>query len=178
MKIRCTNFWLVLGLVLLFSACEKDQIKRDGMKPVYYSFDDFSELRSGPPMTYGELGKIISSGNYIFINEKGKGIHVIDNSNPNNPVQLYFWHIIGNTEFTILQNYLYADNGKHLLIIDISNFENIALTDVIKNQYQPEFLELYPDGYSGYFECYDSTIGILIGWEKGELINPYCKTNN
>jgi hypothetical protein len=178
MKIRCKYLWLVVGMVFILSACEKDHIVKDGMKPIYYSFDDFSELRSGAPLPYGELNKIITSGDYIFINEVGKGIHVIDNTNPNNPIQLHFWHIIGNSEFTILQNYLYADNGKHLLVIDISDFANITLEDVIRNQYQPELLELYPEGYSGYFECYDSSKGILKGWEKSELINPYCKTNN
>lgn len=178
MKIRWTNIWMGLAVVLLLSACEEDHIVKDGMKPIYYSFDDFSELRSGAPLPYGELGKIVTSGDYIFINEVGKGIHVIDNTNPNNPVQLHFWYITGNSEFTILQNYLYADNGKHLLVIDISDFANISLKEVIKNQYQPELLELYPEGYSGYFECYDSSKGILKGWEKSELINPYCKTNN
>ena len=71
MKIRCTNLWVVLGVVLLLSACEKEQIVREGMKPIYYSYEDFSELRSEPPLPYGELGKIITSGNYIFINEIG-----------------------------------------------------------------------------------------------------------
>jgi len=177
MKIRSTILSLVMIVVVLFSACEKDHIVKDGMKPIYCSFDDFSELKSGPPLPYSELGKIITSGKFIFINEIGKGIHVIDNTNPNNPTQLHFWYIMGNTEFTILQNYLYADNGKHLLVIDISNFANIKLSSVIRDQYQPELLEFYPLDYKGYFECYNSSKGILKGWEKSELINPYCKTN-
>lgn len=167
-----------MGAVLLLAACEKDHIVPDGMKPIYYSFDDYSALRSGSPLPYINLGKIVTSGSYIFINEQGKGIHVIDNSNPNAPVPRYFWHILGNTEFTILHNILYANNGKHLLVIDISDFANITLASVIKNQYQPELLELFPRDYIGFFECYDGSLGLLVGWEKSELINPYCKTNN
>lgn len=168
---------LAISIILFFTACEKDHIVKDGMKPVYISYDDFSNLKSGPALPYTNLGKIVSSGAYIFINERGKGIHVIDNTNPNSPVQLYFWHIIGNTEFTILQQVLYANNGKHLLAIDISNFANITLSSVLKNQYEPELLELYPENYNGFFECYESALGNLIGWEKSELINPYCETN-
>jgi len=177
MKNRYLHLILAVGLVSLFSGCEKDHIVRDGMRPIYYGYDDFSELRSGPPLPYGNLGKIVTSGAYIFINEVGKGIHVIDNTNPNLPVQLYFWYIIGNTEFTLLQNFLYANNGKHLLVINISDVANIKLETVIKNQYQPELLELFPENYDGYFECYDGSLGILKSWEKSELTNPYCKTN-
>jgi len=176
MKVRVTILWLFLGTVLLVTSCTKDQIVKDGMKPAYLSFEDFSGLKSSTPLPFGDLGKIVTSGKYIFINERWKGIHVIDNTNPNNPIPIHFWHISGNTEFTIFQNYLYADNSKHLLVIDITNFANITLVDFIKNQYQPELLELFPENYSGYFECYDSTKGILYGWEKSELINPLCKT--
>jgi len=177
MKINWINVILATIVILFFASCEKDHIVQEGMKPIYSSFDDFSNLKSGPPMPYNNLGKIVSSGAYIFINERGKGIHVIDNNDPNFPVQLYFWHIIGNTEFTILHQVLYANNGKHLLAIDISNFANITLSNVLKNQYQPELLELYPENYNGFFECYDSTLGNFIGWEKSKLINPNCETN-
>lgn len=163
--------------ILLFEGCDKDHIVKNGMRPIYIGFEDFSELRSGPPMPYMSLGKIVTSGQYIFINEIGKGIHVINNSNPIFPKQIFFWHIAGNTEFTIFENVLYANNGKHLLVIDITNFDKISLSIVIKDQYQPETLELYPENYAGYFECYNSDLGILKGWEKSEIKNPYCKTN-
>jgi hypothetical protein len=163
--------------VIFTSGCEKDHIVEDGMKPVYYSYDDFSELRSGTPIPYGDLSKIVAAGNYVFINEVGKGIHVIDNTNPESPIKIYFWYILGNTEFTINNNVLYANNGKHLLTIDISDFGNISLIKVIKNQYEPEDLELYPENYTGYFECYDGSKGILLRWERSLIVNPYCETN-
>jgi len=177
MKTKPIDLILVVVVMIFFYSCEKDHIVDNAMRPVYASYDDFSELRSGPPLPFDNLGKIVTAGSYIFINERGKGIHVIDNTNPNFPVQLYFWHIIGNSEFTISQNTLYANNGKHLLAIEISNFANISLTNVIKNQYQPELLELFPENYDGYFECYDGSLGLLKGWEKSKLKNPLCKTN-
>jgi hypothetical protein len=177
MQVSYTHVLIIIIGSLLFEGCEKDHIVKDGMKPIYIRYDDFSGLKSGPPLPYQNLGKIVSAGQFIFINEIGKGIHVINNSNPNEPNQIYFWSIVGNTEFTIFQNVLYANNGKDLLIIDITNFDNISLSKIIKDQYLLDILELYPENYTGYFECYNYKLGILKGWEKGELINPYCKTN-
>ena len=99
---RVKNYLIFSALLVLIYRCEKDQIVKDGMKPVYHSYDDFSELRSGSPLPYDHIGKIVTKGQYIFINEKGKGIHVIDNTNPLSSKQLFFWHIIGNTEFTLI----------------------------------------------------------------------------
>lgn len=174
---RVKNYLILSALLVLIYGCEKDQIVKDGMKPVYHSYDDFSELRSGSPLPFNHLGKIVTSGQYIFINERGKGIHVIDNINPVSPKQLFFWYILGNNEFTLKSNVLYANNGKHLLTIDITDFSKISLIKVIQNQYNPEVLELYPEGYTGFFECYNGASGILQAWEKGEIKNPYCKTN-
>ncbi len=179
MIIRYLSGCLIVVFSMLMVGCEKDFVT-EGMKPLYYSYDDFSGIKSLPPEPFDNLGKIVTSNDYIFINERLKGIHVINNSDPQNPVKAYFWQIPGNQEFTILGNTLYADNGRHLLIIDISLFNNISLISVIKDQYSLEDLEdaeAYPIGFKGYFECYDATKGILRGWEKAELINPYCETN-
>ena len=177
MALGVKNYLIISALLILIYGCEKDQIVKDGMKPVYYSYDDFSELRSGSSLPYDHLGKIVTKGQHIFINEQGKGIHVIDNTNSLSPKQLFFWHIMGNTEFTLNGDVLYANNGKHLLIIDISDFSKIKVIKIIKNQYNPELLELYPQGYKGFFECYNGSLGILKAWEKAEIKNPYCRTN-
>ncbi len=173
-------FWiLVLMCSMLTLSCEKDHVI-EGMKPVYYSYDDYSGIQSTAPRPFGELGKIVTKDPYIFINEQFKGIHVIDNGDPERPEKKYFWQIPGNREFTILQNTLYADNGRHLIVIDISNFDNISVISVIKDQYpieDPSVRELYPLGYTGYFECYDATKGIFVEWKLEELTNPKCETN-
>jgi hypothetical protein len=175
-KVNSLAFWLLAVSILIFS-CTKDEV-HEGMKPIYYSYDDFSGIKSGQPIPFSNLGKIISKGSLLLINEKNKGIHVIDNTNPENAIQKYFWNIPGNTEFTLIQNTLYADNGKHLIVIDVSNPEILLVLTIIKNQYTPERIEVFPQNYKGYFECFDSNKGILSGWEMdNNLINPYCKTN-
>ncbi len=171
------QFAFILFLGISMYSCKED-IVVDGMKPIYALYDDFSTLKSESALPFGTLGKIVTVGQYIFINELYKGIHVIDNTDPIHPVNKYFWKIAGNREFTILNNVLYADNGKHLLVIDISDYANIALLEVLKDQYVPDNdSEAFPANYVGLFECYDSTLGILIGWEEGKIINPKCNIN-
>ncbi|MEZ4910120.1 MAG: hypothetical protein R2774_04575 [Saprospiraceae bacterium] len=146
------------------------------MKPTYYAYEDWGSIISEPPRDFEKLGKIVTYNNHIFINEKYKGIHVIDNSDPVHGKKIYFWVINGNTEFTVNGNVLYANNGRDLLVIDISDYAHIVVLKALLNQYEPEKLKVYPANYNGYFECFDPSKGLLKGWEKGTLINPNCKT--
>lgn len=119
----------LLALTILFSACLRDECTTE---QTYIRFDPiylpFSEIRkpvtseAGRPLK--KPGKIFSLGNYMFINEFQEGIHVIDNSDPANPVQVNFWNIPGNVDLIIRGNYLYADQYTDLLTIDISDFQN------------------------------------------------------
>lgn len=165
-------------MIVLFSSCVPEDFITEGLSPVYFSYDDFSGIKSGEPMPYDNLGKIVSLGDYIYINEINKGIHVIDNSDPLHPKPLFFWHIAGNKEFTLKDEVLYADNGRHLLIIDISNPSTISLINVIREQYDFVEAEEYPRDYIGWFQCYEVEKGILLGWEQKQLINPVCTTND
>jgi len=66
-------------------------------------------------------GKIYFYDNYIFLNEKYEGIHIIDNADPSNPSLVGFYNIPGNIDMAIKGNQLYADNYADLLTIDISD---------------------------------------------------------
>lgn len=173
MKHRITFFFVAAFFLI---SCEKD-FETKGKSPVYISYEDSTVVRRSDPVEFGVLGKINVSGNYIFINEKEKGIHVINNSDPENPVKEHFWQIPGNREFTIFQNTLYADNGKNLWIIDVTGLHKITVLKVIKSVYEPIRKEYFPESYSGYFECYDEDKGIFNGWKDSDLVNPLCKTN-
>ncbi|HMQ08045.1 MAG TPA: hypothetical protein PKC30_12135 [Saprospiraceae bacterium] len=169
-------YFLVSTLYILTGiGCIDDDFEIHGMTPVYLSYDDFSEIKTLPPRPFGELGKLVVYRSFIFINEINKGIHVIDNANPSFPEVLFFWNIPGNREFIISENTLYADNGLHLLVIDITQSELIRYVTHVANQYIPEHLDAYPDDHDGWFECYDRIKGILVGWEEKLIINPNCK---
>jgi len=62
-------------------------------------------------------GKTIIHNQYIFINEKKEGIHVLDNSSPSNPQNIGFIAIPGNVDLIIEGEYLIADKFLLPLII-------------------------------------------------------------
>jgi hypothetical protein len=71
---------------------------------------------------------------------------------------------------------LFADNITDLVALDISDVNNIQLSKRIKDVY-PITNQLYPTGYSGYFECADTTKGFIVGWIEADLIEPQCYRN-
>ncbi|MBK7343705.1 MAG: hypothetical protein IPJ06_11830 [Saprospiraceae bacterium] len=50
-----------------------------------------------------------------------KGIHLINNVNPSNPINTGFLAIPGNRDMAMYQGVLYADNYMDLLAFDLSN---------------------------------------------------------
>jgi hypothetical protein len=66
-------------------------------------------------------GKICLYGDYLFINEIFKGIHIVDNSNPASPTPVAFLELVGNIDITVSNGILYADSYIDLVSFDISN---------------------------------------------------------
>ena len=147
----------------------------DGMAPLYVSPTDFTQVYTEGPKESVDQGATIEDNGYIYINERFKGIHVFDNSDPANVERVYFWRIPGNTEFQIDENYLYADNSRHLLTIDISDPSAIEVLSHIKDVYTVDLgNNNYPPDYLGRFECVNFDEGIVDGWEWKTLNSPRC----
>lgn len=132
MKRKCLYFLPLLLCAALYTSCLRDECKS---VTTYIRFDavykSLAEIRIAPasesPRALKNPGKIFAMGQYLFINEKQEGIHVIDNSDPANPVPVAFWNIPGNVDIMIRGQYLYADQFVDLLTIDISNFQDIKV---------------------------------------------------
>ncbi len=95
---------------------------------------DFEE-----PREMEEPGKIYFYNDLILINEIRKGIHWIDNTDPNNPIQLGFLPISGNHDMAIQNDVLYADGYTDLLLIDISNQNDPRLIDRREDVFQSHY---------------------------------------
>lgn len=78
-------------------------------------------------------GKIYVKGNYLFINEIKKGLHVIDNSNPSAPKIIAFITIPGNGDMAVKDNILYADSYTDLVAINISDPTNVKEVGRVEN---------------------------------------------
>ncbi len=72
-------------------------------------------------------GKIYLYGNYILVNERYKGIHIIDNTSPKKPINIAFLSIAGNLDMAIRQNILYVDNAVDLVALDFGEILNKKL---------------------------------------------------
>lgn len=94
------------------------------------------EIRKGVasqgPQELINLGKIYVKDNYIFINELKKGLHIIDNANPQQPQNIAFLKIPGVIDIAVKDNILYVDSYMDMVTFDISDPKAIKETGRVK----------------------------------------------
>jgi len=126
MKKRIFNTGLLFILVAVLTGCFEEKCETTfeytAYRPVYVKSEDFrGEVKAGPPKPLERPGKIYYFDGYLYINEYKKGIHIIDNRDPANPVHLAFVAISGNVDMAVRGRYLYADNYVDLVVLDVAN---------------------------------------------------------
>lgn len=113
-------------------------------------------------------GKIYMKDNFIFISEKNSGIHIIDNTNPENPNPIGFLVAPGTLDLAIKGSILYTDCGTDLVSIDLSNPTTAVVTkrinDVFPERLPPDS-ETIPDKYSRNKRPENT---VIINWIKTE----------
>jgi len=122
--------------LLTMQGCMKDSCKRTYTlyKPIYKSLTQVrADMKSTAPQALQNTGKLNVFGNYIFLNEVGKGIHVIDNANPSSPKNIAFINIPNNIDLAVRGSYLYADSYSDIIVFDISNPVNIKPVKFMDN---------------------------------------------
>ncbi len=137
---------LALALLLIgsFTSCIKDQCVRTFRMytPVYRTAE---EVRAGimgvEARPVENPGKIFIYGQYVFLNELDKGIHVIDNSNVYAPKQVSFIAVPGCLDMAVKGNTLYADAYTDLVVMDITDPVHARLKKVVEG--------IFPHRYYG-----------------------------
>ncbi len=132
--------------------------------PVYMSYDDLRKaVKTTEATELVNPGKIYFKDGYIFINEEMKGIHIIDNRNPENPQNLRFIEIPGNIDIAVKNNILYADSYIDMIAIDISDISNPKevkrVTDIFPYMTPP------PTDEKLRISAIDKEKGVVIDWE-------------
>lgn len=171
-------FAVFLLCVVLFSGCEKEPISGYygmGKRPVYVPESELGDIKNLPPQPVNQTGTIFLQDTLFFMLEQKKGIHVFNLKDTLNPVYLTFFSIPAVTDFTISNDYLYADSWKDLVTVDISDLYNIREVDRETDVFTPI---LYPPLYDGYFECVDESKGAVVDWVDADLENALCYTVN
>ncbi len=118
------RFFVVACIILSQQSCLKDSCRQTYKlyRPIYQSLSAVrANMRSTAPQALQSTGKLTVYGNYIFLNEKNKGIHVIDNTIPASPKNIGFIAIPNNVDIAIKGSYLYADSYSDIIVFDISN---------------------------------------------------------
>lgn len=132
-----------LSVLLLFcvmwQGCLKDTCTQTYTiyTPVYKTTAEVrANIKSNTPRAIANPGKLVVLDNFIFLNEVDKGIHIIDNSNPSNPVNKYFIDVPGNIDIAVKGNTLYADLYTDLVALDISNPAAVNVTKITDDVFE------------------------------------------
>jgi len=165
-------FYIFQLMLLMLSGCMKDKITKTYQirTPVYEVLSQFREsIKSQPAAEMSATGKIAVAGNYIFISELYKGIHVIDNSDPSHPKNASFINVPGNEDLAIINNTLYADAFGDLVTFDI--------TDPLHAEAKNFAANVFPDHsiyyYSGADNVNPDSINVIIGWTVRDTTVDY-----
>ena len=102
-------------------------------------------------------GKIYYKAPYIYMNERYKGVHIINNSDPQNPVNESFIVAPGCIDMAVKGSILYMDNAVDLVAFDLSSKQvSKRIRDVFPEPISPdnEYYNYYRDDF------------ILVGWKE------------
>ncbi len=157
------SFLLFTGLIL--AGCKDIYTEQYfSLEPVYQSFEDFrASVKMVGQQDLVKPGKIYTIGNYIFINENMKGVHVYNNANPASPQYTGFINIPGNVDIAVKNSIMYADSYVDLVAIDITDPTKAKEIGRVKN--------VFPYSVPPYSETkyrlgqVDNTKGIVVSWE-------------
>jgi hypothetical protein len=154
---------LLVVLSLFVMAFRSDGSEKEIYTPIFMSREmlENSVMYVVGARDMKQTGKIYYRAPYIYVNERYKGVHVINNTNPASPVNEGFILAPGCIDMAVKGNILYLDNAVDLVSFDLDSKQ---VTKRIKNVF-PEPLPpenfSYHLGYSNRPKDY-----ILVEWRK------------
>jgi hypothetical protein len=113
------------------------------------------------PRNLSHVGRIYYKDKFLFVNETGEGIHVIDNAVPSSPATKGFLKIPGNNDLAIIGDYLYANSYVDLVVFDISDKASIHEVKRLAGVFDRVQWFGYPISASSL---------VLTGWRQQEMV--------
>ncbi|CAM4140742.1 LVIVD repeat-containing protein [Zobellia nedashkovskayae] len=169
---------LLIAAIVTFSSCNDDKDDLQGNEylvatPVTTNLLEFKEeaVAVTEPVSMVESGKIYAYQDYIFVNDVHRGFHVIDNSNPENPEAISFIKLEGNYDISIKNDRLYADSYGDLVIMNISDINNITMVQRIEDAIYQQFWCTvgfdvdWPQADFYDYGDFDASKEAIVGWE-------------
>lgn len=166
---KSLTFFFSCFLVFGFLSCNKDEPGKYAdylvARPLTISIQEFKNgVDIVSPQPIAESGKIYAYQDYIFVNDKFRGVHVIDNSNPASPRKVSFIKIAGNVDISIKDNFLYADSLTDLIVLDITDINNIQIVNRLDNVLRDNVVWPMEADIFEYGD-WNNENNVLIGWE-------------
>jgi len=122
-----------------------------------------------------ESGKIYAYKNYIFVNDVYRGFHILDNTNPSAPENIGFIKLEGNNDISIKDDRLFADSYGDLVVMDITDIQNIEFSKRMENAIYQEFWctvgfdVAWPEADAFDYGDFNASKDALTGWEVNEV---------
>ncbi len=131
------TFLLCLFLIgWLLSACDvddggfgfgPDEQAETAYLPVLMERSQLEQsITTEAPRDIIDAAKIYIQGRYIYITERYKGLHIVDNTDPRNPRNLAFVKVPGCIDVAAKGSNLYVDNATDLVTLDASDLTQIV----------------------------------------------------
>ncbi|CAM4194256.1 LVIVD repeat-containing protein [Zobellia nedashkovskayae] len=169
---------LLIAAIVIFSSCNDDKDDVSGEEylvatPVTTDLKRFKEeaVEVTEPVPINESGKIYAYQDYVFVNDVNRGFHVIDNNNPVNPEAVSFIKLEGNYDISIKNDRLYADSYGDLVIMNISDINNITMVQRIEDAIYQQFWCTvgfdvdWPQADFYDYGDFDASKEAIVGWE-------------
>ena len=159
-KKHILSLFAILVLALSNLGCVNDCesiVTNVYLEPV---FSTRAEIRDAialmPAKEIESRGKIFFKDDYLFINEPKNGIHIIDNREPSNPLNMGFINVPGSFDISIKDNLLFTDSYMDLVTLDISDLNAIKEVNRLENFFSAHA----PAGL--FYDSWDE--GIVVDW--------------
>ena len=148
---------LTFGVSSCSSECEIEQTYTY-FQPVYTTIDELrSSVTLTAPQEIDSMGKLFYKDGFLYVNEPNKGVHVIDNRDPSNPINQAFIVIPGSFDLAIKENILYSDSYIDLVAIDISSPQEAVEVGRVEEAFI---------GYNSYGFYVDPELGLVTDWQE------------
>ncbi len=133
-----------------------------GYDPIIMYRTDFEKsIEYQEPHSLQNIAKMYISGDYIYISEKYKGVHIINNSDISKPVNEGFIRIPGCIDVAFKDSILYVSSAGDLVALDITDYKNPV--ELYRNE--DTFVALpAPDG--NYYQGEMPENSVVIEWIK------------
>ncbi|NEN24381.1 hypothetical protein G3O08_12790 [Cryomorpha ignava] len=163
---------MAIALGALSSCNDKFTESYTANVPEYMNLDDWRamDIAAENPRDLSEPGKIYIYQDYLFIVERGVGVHILNNANPAAPQNLAFLTIPGCVDLAVFNNALYVDSYYDLLSFDISDPAQPDLQCRIADAFDFDnwtLIKGYQDDLP--FTGIDPAKGVIVSWSQKEI---------